>query len=464
MNKIFRLFMICLTATTVFACNDDDTTGNDVASAVLEISEEDKNLAYDIIGGCDTITIKINTTFTLESGSANWLKVSDIKSEAGITTFAVNVSRNAAVESREAKLVLKLKGAEDVEINVSQEGVPTLTASRRSIQFTSIENGTNVFVSANKFTATVSDGAAGWLTATVADTTLRIKATENFGNQPRSASITVHVDGYEDVTVDVSQEIYTEPALSLSVSKLDFEYMESEQTISVNTNRPIYTVSAVNAPWLSYEIAGAALKIKVVDSYDSLSRTATVVVHINGVDNKYDQYLTVTQNVAPDAMDGYEEVRADRTGWVAQVEGAFIPDWYGGRPNGLLDGDPMTGWHTARDNKLPQTLIIDMKKPQIVTKIQLEHQPEALANNWLYCKTIDVYLGQSYVTPTDEAMKWGKRVTQYTWSPEEGNPFTITLSSAILGRYLILYFPDSREGDYISLTEVNVYVKQKKTE
>jgi hypothetical protein len=148
---------------------------------------------------------------------------------------------------------------------------------------------------------------------------------------------------------------------------------------------------------------------------------------------------------------------ASRAGWTAESRGGNHP-WgeYGGEPYRLFDGDFNTGWHTNVSSPLPQCLVIDMQESLSVAGVQMEHLTGGLANNWIYFNHIEIYLTETAVTPGVYQSSWGEPAAKYTW-PGGIDPFSITLSALTKGRYMILYFPDSRTNTYISFAELTVY-------
>jgi hypothetical protein len=153
-------------------------------------------------------------------------------------------------------------------------------------------------------------------------------------------------------------------------------------------------------------------------------------------------------------------VVVSRTGWTAESRGGNHP-WgeYGGQPECVLDGNILSGWHSNVGASLPQCLVIDMKKSLQVSGVHIAHLPGAVANNWIYFNTIEIYLTETAVTPDEYQPSWGEPAATYTWTGGI-DPFTITLSAVTEGRYMILYFPDSRTATYISFAELNVYTME----
>jgi hypothetical protein len=151
-------------------------------------------------------------------------------------------------------------------------------------------------------------------------------------------------------------------------------------------------------------------------------------------------------------------VPASRAGWTAECRNGNHPwDQYGGEPDRIFDDDLNTGWHSKTGTALPQCLVVDMKNSMSVLAVSLAHLPEGLANGWIYFKTIEIYLSETSVVPDIYQSSWGEPAVKYTW-PGGIDPSTINLPALAKGRYMILYFPDSRTSTYISFAELNVYI------
>lgn len=144
-------------------------------------------------------------------------------------------------------------------------------------------------------------------------------------------------------------------------------------------------------------------------------------------------------------------------GWTATCRDGNH-DWgaAGGQPDRVLDGDLTTGWHTRVGSSLPQCLVIDMKRARPVDHLVIRFQPNAIANNWIYIKNLEVYLTDTPATPDIYQEAWGEPVARYL-NPGGIDVMTITLNPDSQGRYLVLYFPDSSTNTYISFTELDVY-------
>jgi hypothetical protein len=129
---------------------------------------------------------------------------------------------------------------------------------------------------------------------------------------------------------------------------------------------------------------------------------------------------------------------------------------FGGQPYLVFDGNMATGWHSNASSPLPQCLVADMKEPVAVHHIVLWSPPGNLANDWIYFKTIEVYLSDVPVAPDVYQDSWGDPAAVYEW-PGGFDGITVEFDPGSRGQYMILYFPDSRSNTYISFAELEVY-------
>jgi hypothetical protein len=146
-----------------------------------------------------------------------------------------------------------------------------------------------------------------------------------------------------------------------------------------------------------------------------------------------------------------------RSGWTAESLGGNH-DWgeYLGTPVAVLDGNKNTGWHSNLNTPMPQCLVVDMKASKLLSHIVLYHLPNGLVNNWIYFKTIEVYLSDTPVTPNVYQSSWGAPAVRYDY-PGGIDGFRIDFAPNSRGQYMILYFPNSTTNNYISFTELEVY-------
>jgi hypothetical protein len=134
----------------------------------------------------------------------------------------------------------------------------------------------------------------------------------------------------------------------------------------------------------------------------------------------------------------------------------------GGWADKVLDDNVWTGWHSNPSNTLPQAITIDMKASKKVRSLVLHHRPDALGSehpSWIYFYTIQVYIGNDPYDPnTEDLAAYGSGIFTYTW--DGAIPATINLPKTTEGQYLMLVFPDSKVEQYISFSELDVYVAQ----
>jgi hypothetical protein len=205
-----------------------------------------------------------------------------------------------------------------------------------------------------------------------------------------------------------------------------------------------------------------------VTAEDGTTRTYTVKASV-GVKHDRHDWTVVTRY-------GYHDWGADGVG--------NQDLWAGGHPMLMLDDDPASGWHSnvwyvPDDGVLPQVVIIDMKEWIQVSKIVVEGD---------YIKNVQIYIQQYgvpvsgyfpyqvdwdgwytqldyddyYLNPVKEMIpsglpidEWGDLVEQV--SADENSDFSVTLQEAMTGQYLILVFPNSNNGHYIAIRNIDVY-------
>jgi hypothetical protein len=212
-NKFFKFLMIFPVVAMLFtACKDEEES----EPPSLSVNAADKSLSFEVAGGSKTIVVTANAAFTVavESGKT-WCTVSDITG----ALFKINVAANTETEARAAKVTVSLTGAPDVEINVSQAGVvlppAVLLVTPRMFHFdtpAAAERIATVTTNRPTYTATVESGKT-WLTTEINGEALKIKVAASAEEAEREASITVHVDGAEDVTLHVTQAAYVPPVV-----------------------------------------------------------------------------------------------------------------------------------------------------------------------------------------------------------------------------------------------------------
>jgi hypothetical protein len=238
-----------------------------------------------------------------------------------------------------------------------------------------------------------------------------------------------------NISIEASGEVSVDP-FTLTPLSLTMSVGEVQQIIATERipGRSTFTYTSGNS------------NVATVDE------TGTVRAVSSGITAITVRYGSVEKTVS---VTVYEQL--DRTGWTATARNGNH-NWgeYGGSPQLVLDGDRNTGWHTTVGTPLPQCLVVDMKESTPVDNLVLWHHPTGLANNWIYFSTIEVYLSDAPVTPDVYQSSWGNSVATYEW-PGGFDGITVKLNPNSRGRYLVLYFPNSRTNTYISFMELNVY-------
>jgi hypothetical protein len=263
---------------------------------------------------------------------------------------------------------------------------------------------------------------------------------DKFGNRslPVELTGTVYGDKFQNGLVNRgTQNIYgDENGLNILWSSApnyalysELEYKDTQgqfRTVQI----PLTDASSVIPDWAS----------------DFKCRTLFVPSSI-AIDTFYSEWRTV--NAIPN--------KYPRREWTAESRNSSH-NWgdMGGEPFRLFDGSRGTGWHTAPGSGFPQCLVVDMKASLPVHHLMLWHAPEAVESNWIYFKTIEVYLSDTPIAATERQSSWGEPALIYNY-PGGEDGIVLTLPQNSKGQYLVLYFPDWNRGAYISFTELEVY-------
>jgi hypothetical protein len=147
-------------------------------------------------------------------------------------------------------------------------------------------------------------------------------------------------------------------------------------------------------------------------------------------------------------------VKYSKTGWLAEAD-SYLANWAdgngatggGGHPLRTIDGDVTSAWHSTTaspQNQLPHWIRLDMLSQRDVYRLELYLHPK-----FQYAKTVRIYLSDS-----PEEAAWDL-ATEFTFPA--GVSTTLELPTNKTGRYLIIYFTDSKSGVYSNLAEVNVW-------
>jgi hypothetical protein len=151
--------------------------------------------------------------------------------------------------------------------------------------------------------------------------------------------------------------------------------------------------------------------------------------------------------------------------------------WSGGHPMLILDDDPGSGWHSILDADLPNVLVVDMQETKKISRIYI--------GDGSYWMTVQLYLTDDpaidgYATypvdwdAADRQTTYGNNMSKYYTKipatvPESwGSPYvfnaaagdshhTFAFSPPAEKRFMIIRFPNSSDGKYISVKTLEVY-------
>ncbi|MDR2424973.1 MAG: discoidin domain-containing protein [Prevotellaceae bacterium] len=184
----------------------------------------------------------------------------------------------------------------------------------------------------------------------------------------------------------------------------------------------------------------------------------------------------------------------NRRDWTAVSRGRFHPwgddnagpEWVGGHPMTVFDGNFQSGWHTRLGTPFPQYLLIDMKSTKTVSKVVVGNKSDEDG----YWNHLELYVTDDLSIPgyTPYTVDWDEDPTLrqdrfLTWHHDMANnhlpgeipaswgapvaqvqvkkygSHTFDLAQYKAGRYLIVLFPDNKitYGTYINVREVNVF-------
>lgn len=202
-----------------------------------------------------------NTSFTVTT-NAPWTANSDqgwcvvTTSGTGNGSISATYQENLSVSPRIANITVIVNGLGPVVVTVTQSGIsPTLLVTPNNRNVTVAPGTTNFSVASNS-SWTVSSNAP-WCSVTLSGSgngTIDAIYEENLGMNPRTAVITVIVNGITPVTVTVSQE----GLVGLS------EGINSNIILFPNPNKGRFTISATNHDMLKMDIEVVTMEGKVI--------------------------------------------------------------------------------------------------------------------------------------------------------------------------------------------------------
>jgi hypothetical protein len=142
------------------------------------------------------------------------------------------------------------------------------------------------------FTAVVEVDKDWCTVSDVTESLFKLNVTKNT-DAPRTAIVTLSLEGAPDVEITVTQAA-EDAALLINPRMFHFDSpAAAERTATVTTNRSTYTATVeTGKTWVTTEINGASLKVKVEESKVEAEREAKIIVHVDGAT---DVELHVTQ-------------------------------------------------------------------------------------------------------------------------------------------------------------------------
>jgi uncharacterized protein YjdB len=451
------------TSTTVTAVSAGTTTVSAVTSnnlrAICEITVS-KTVQLE------AITISPNAPIYIETGDTLYLTAT--QSPANATNYSPQwTSGNTAIAS-------VLQPGEVVGVSA---GTTTITVTSGSIS-TSVEitvTSTLTGIIVTPAEPTLDEiGTTLQLTATPEPSTATLNnpvwrsLNENIVTVSSTGELTAIGTGTATITV-ASGDI--EVSVDVRVNSAYLSDIEVPATAGIRTGESL-TIEATPIPATAknYEPVWSSSDESTVtvtqDGTITGIQTGTAIITLtSGIITKT---ITVTVDMIKYLTEGWTaESRNGNHNWNDLGACAPSPDECGGATAGgqahlVLDGNPWTGWHSMPGTPLPQCLVIDMKESKEVDRIVIRHRPDAFDSshgNWVYYRTIQVYLSDEPVTPDEYQTSWGAAAAVYQYPGGNLDPVTIELEAGSAGQYLILYFEDSAEATYISFSELEVYKK-----
>ena len=286
MKKI-RLSVIALAALLFAACENDELTNNviEYTAPELEISAEAVSVA-SAPGAKTTVTVTTDQTVInadADYSCKSWLKVT--VSGTTVTIEAKEANPNSEARTGKVHIIVGEKGVTAEKWVTVEQAKNALSLAKTDVELGQA-SGSSASVDINTeltgLTASVSDGASSWLSATINAGKLEISVlSDNMDETIREAVVTVKA-GDVSASVNVVQKGNT-PTLELTPGD-DIKYLTrwvgSKTEIAINTNKtPAVSVSTGDESWLKAEIDGTTLTISIIATNEGTTeKTGTVTV------------------------------------------------------------------------------------------------------------------------------------------------------------------------------------------
>ncbi|MDR1152274.1 MAG: S8 family serine peptidase, partial [Bifidobacteriaceae bacterium] len=262
-------------------------------------------------GGTANVVVGTNQAMWEVTGGTDvsWLTVSSSSGYPGIEwlepltgdpgdTMTLTAQANNTTATRTAQISITTSNgvrSETKQYVVTQPGIPRITPSRTSTQFTAAGGSTPVTITTTVlagWTASVSSAAQEWLTITPAGglsgDVLTVIAAANPSTANRDGTVTLSADGASSVTVTVGQTGAT-PTLNVSSRGVDVAAQGGSDQVTVTTNVADgwrATVSTGAQSWLSASPTtgadGASLTVTATANTATTARLGTITLSASG--------------------------------------------------------------------------------------------------------------------------------------------------------------------------------------
>jgi hypothetical protein len=259
--------------------------------ATLAISPSTANLVKTAASTSATVTS--NTDWTAQSDQA-WLTVA-ATSGTGDATLTLTATANPTIAERTATITLKVIGATDQTIVITQAaGDATLAVSQNALTMGKEAGDKSVNVTSNSDWTANSDQT--WLTVSstsgTGDATLTFTAEANTMDAERTATITLKVTNAQDQVITVVQA--GNATLTLTCNALDMAKTASNEYVGITSNTTWAATS--DQAWLTVAPASGTgdeiLTLSAEANATTTERTAIVTLKATGLT---DRTITVTQ-------------------------------------------------------------------------------------------------------------------------------------------------------------------------
>lgn len=446
------MLAIAIFAITLTSCEgneNDDNTASVVKISSVKLSSNVKSI---FTGEKDTLTATLRPDNVPEE-TLTWISSNDtVASVVSVGSLSGEISAltagTAIITARTSNRVIdicELTVTNFIELNsisimpkgplLIEEGTTdTLYAMRGPANAT---NYYPVWSSSNNNVVTMSE--TGVVRAVSAG-----EATVTISSGSISASVEVEVVG-------------ALAGIAIEPTTIHIEELEETKQLAIVTT-PVNAVN-VNVVWKSSDHKIVSVSAEGLVTAIGVG-TATVTATSGKFEAKVEVTVTSSRNYQKYLkVDWTADSRGGTHPWDDLGDcgpGTFpgCPGTAGGEAYRVIDDNQWTGWHSAVAAPLPQCLVVNMNESLEIDSIEIWHRPDAVASDWIYYETIEIYVSNVYVIPNERQASWGAPVATHNYTG--GNPVVIKFPETKQGQWLILYFPNSTTG-YISFAELEVF-------